>query len=189
MERSDSRPFCDKTPLHNDQGMVLLMVLLAVVIIGLAAGIAGSTWRDMMARVKEQELLFRGDQYRRAIESYYNVKHGGAPNVFPSKLEDLLKDPRFPGMTRHLRKLWPDPVTGNPFIPIKDPTKGGRITGVKSGSQNEPFKKSGFSLEYEDFKDKTSYQEWQFVYEPPKKANQKTEQPKKVMQQNQQNQP
>mgnify|MGYP001485724932 FL=1 len=171
MKRSDNRPSLNQGPLRNEQGMVLLMVLLAVVIIGLAAGMAGSTWRDMMARVKEQELLFRGDQYRRAIESYYNVKHGGAQNVYPSKLEDLLKDARFPGTTRHLRKLWPDPITGDAFVPIKDPTKGGRITGVKSGSPNEPFKKDGFSLENEDFTDKKSYQEWLFVYEPPKQVN------------------
>lgn len=154
--------------LRDERGMTLLMVLLAVVVIGLSAGIAGSTWKDIMARVREKELLFRGDQYQRAIASYYNVKHGGAKNTFPSRLEELLKDSRFPGSVRHLRRLWPDPVTGEAWVPIKDPTQGGRIVGVKSGSTETPFKQDGFEKKYEDFKGKQSYQEWEFVYKPPK---------------------
>ena len=61
-----------------------------------------------MARIvqadREAELLFRGQAYRRAIESYYR-----ANGVYPRALEDLLKDPRFPSK-RHIRSLYPDPM-------------------------------------------------------------------------------
>ncbi|PNU19845.1 type II secretion system protein [Geothermobacter hydrogeniphilus] len=158
-------------PLRNQHGITLMIVLVMVVIMGLSMGIAGSTWRTVVQRAKEQELLFRGDQYRRAIESYFSVKHGGKTGLLPSSLEDLLKDPRFPGTVRHIRKLYKDPMTGEDFVIIKDKRSGGRIKGVRSDSKQVPFKKDGFAKEYEKFADAASYREWEFVFEPPRAGN------------------
>lgn len=154
--------------LNNQRGISLLIVLLLIVIMGLAAGIAGSSWRTIMQRERETELLFRGDQYRRAIKSYYEVAHGGQRGMLPSTLDDLVKDPRFPNTVRHLRKLYKDPMTGEDFEVIKDQTAAGRIKGVRSTSEDEPFKKDGFSKEDEKFSGATSYKQWEFVYEPAK---------------------
>jgi len=152
-----------------------MVVLVMLVILGLSMGIAGSTWRTVVQRAKEKELLFRGEQYRRAIKSYYTVKHGGKTGLLPSSLDDLVKDPRFPGTRRHIRKLFKDPMSGGDFVVIKDPKTGGRIKGVRSESKLEPFKKDGFEKEYEKFANAESYQQWEFVYEPPKTAtSQKT---------------
>ena len=149
----------------SQRGAALLMVLVMVVLLGLAAAKAGQSWRAIMQREREQELLFRGEQYRRAIESYYSVKQG-AGNLFPTKLEHLVRDPRFPGVIRHLRKLYTDPMTGEAWVLVKDPAE--RIIGVRSSSDLEPFKKNGFPEELKDLNDKTAYREWEFVYKVPK---------------------
>jgi len=160
--------------LNNQRGIGLMVVLLMIVILGLAAGIAGSAWKTIMQRAREEELLFRGDQYRRAIESYFNAQHGGQRGLLPSTLDDLVKDPRFPGTKRHLRRLFKDPMTGEDFEIIKDQQAAGRIKGVRSTSTEEPFKQDGFPKEYEKFAGASSYKSWEFVYEPPKVAARRT---------------
>jgi type II secretory pathway pseudopilin PulG len=166
-------------PLRNERGVTLMLVLVLIVILGLSAGMAGTTWKTIMQQEREAELLFRGDQIRRAIEGYFTHGHGQQPQqqrgpgrvgagpgggTYPQKLEDLLRDPRSVGATRHLRKLYKDPMTGEDWVLIKDPS--GRIKGVKSASTLKPFKEDGFAKEYESFKGKTSYADWQFVFEP-----------------------
>lgn len=148
-------------PLNNQRGVTLMVVLLMVVVVGLAAGVAGSSWRTVTQREREQELLWRGDQYRRAIQSYYEFKHAGT-GLYPRSLEDLLRDPRSAASVRHIRQLFPDPITGEDWVVIKDPT--GRIKGVRSSSTVEPFKKSGFPADYDDFQGRKSYAEWEFVF-------------------------
>ena len=152
--------------IGDERGAALLIVLLMIVVLGLTIGIAGSTWKSVTQRARESELFWRGDQYRKAIKSYYEVKHG-ATGLYPQKLESLLKDPRFLGAIRHIRQLYSDPISGEDWVLIKD--KSGRITGVHSSSNLEPFKKDGFAQEYESFKDSGSYSSWGFVYEPKTK--------------------
>ena len=149
--------------LTNQRGAALLGVLLAVVILGLLSSIAGTTWTTVVQRAKEQELLWRGDQYRSAIESYYKGAQAGTVASLPSDLETLLKDPRSLAVRRHLRKLFPDPMTGKDWVLVKDPA--GKISGVRSSSQLEPFKKEGFSEKNKSFSGKTSYSEWLFVFD------------------------
>lgn len=149
-------------PLRNQRGMALLMVLVAVVVVGLMLGIAGSTWKTVRQREREKELLFRGRQYRQAIESYYKQKHGGAIGSYPTRLKDLLLDPRSLQPLRHIRKLYPDPMTGGDWVLIKDPA--GRIKGVHSSSTLQPFKQGGFRGDEESFNGAQKYSDWQFVY-------------------------
>jgi type II secretory pathway pseudopilin PulG len=150
---------------HRQRGSALLMVLVAVVVVGLVAGIAGQSWRSLMQRAREAELLWRGEQYRQAISQYYLVKQGPR-NTYPVKLEDLLKDPRFLQPVRHLRQLYNDPMTGGEWEIIKAP--GGGVAGVRSTSRLEPFQKDGFPTELESFKGKDSYSQWEFVFLPTK---------------------
>jgi type II secretory pathway pseudopilin PulG len=162
--------------IQNQRGVTLVVVLVIIVILGLSLGIAGSTWRTVVQQAKEKELLFRGDQYRRAIGSYYKMAHGGTKGAFPTRLEELLKDPRSLQTMRHIRKLYKDPMTGEDWVLIRQGgTVGGTVTasagtggiiGVRSSSDLEPFKKDGFSEVDEKFKDKEKYSEWEFVYEP-----------------------
>lgn len=160
-----------KNPLNNQHGIALVFVLVAVTLIGLLAGIAGSSWTTIVQRSKEQELLWRGGQIRKAIGSYYKTAHAGAKTSYPSSFEQLIKDPRFVGVKRHLRRHYLDPMTGDDWALIKEP--GGRIRGVRSSSHQEPFKKDNFSTENEKFAGKSKYVEWEFVYLPEKKTSKK----------------
>lgn len=158
--------------ISNQKGVALMGVLVAVVILGLMSGIAGSTWKTVVQRAKEQELLWRGNQYRKAIESYYKTAHAGAVGTLPNSLDSLVKDARSAVILRHLRKLYLDPMTGEDWVLIKAP--GGKITGVRSSSMLEPFKKAGFIEKNKDFADKESYSEWQFVFDTKAKVGKPT---------------
>ena len=151
-----------------ERGVTLLTVLVMVVVLGLAAGAAGQSLAALIQREREAELLWRGQQYRQAIASYYAVSHG-AQQMYPSNLRDLLRDPRFPGKVRHLRQLYPDPMTGKEWELVTDPSE--KIMGVRSASALEPFQQSGFPKELETFEGKTAYREWEFVFLPPQKGN------------------
>lgn len=164
--------------------MTLFTVLFAITVIGLMLALTGQTWSQVMQREREEELLFRGDQYRRAIESYYSTGHGGM-GTYPRTLEDLLKDPRSLETKRHLRKLYLDPFTNKEFELIgADGSVGGesvtvqsfgRIKGVRSTSPLAPFRQDGFPEEYAALKGATSYDKWEFVYTPKKAIPQQTE--------------
>ena len=161
----------------GQRGAILIMLMVMVVILGLTAGMAGQTWQNTMQRAREADLLWRGQQYQQAIASYYSVKHG-PQKMLPAKLEHLLRDPRFPGVVRHLRKLYDDPMTGEEWQLVTDPAE--RIIGVHSSSELEPFQKEGFPKELDKLQGKESYSEWEFVFEPPKKNNKKTGTPGKT---------
>ncbi len=82
--------------------MVALLVGLSVMAVMLS--VALPTWRTLAQRERESELVFRGQQYARAI-SLFQRKYA---NAFPPTI-DLLVDQKF------LRKKYVDPVTGGEF--------------------------------------------------------------------------
>ena len=147
-----------------ERGAALLTLLVAVVLLGLAAAKAGQSLSALMQREREDELLWRGQQYRQAIASYYGVKQG----MYPASLEDLIKDPRSPGTVRHLRRLYLDPMTGKEWELVKDPAE--KLIGVRSTSDLAPFRQAGFPKGLEALEGKTRYSEWEFVFVPEKKA-------------------
>jgi hypothetical protein len=118
-----------------------------------------------MMREKEEELLFRGGQYRFAIERYYLAIP--SRQQFPQTIDDLLKDSRSAAGKRFLRQKYLDPITGEDFEVIRDLTKGNRITGVYSKSEKEPIRTTGFDEIYKEFEGKKKYNEWKFVVTPP----------------------
>lgn len=161
--------------LSSQRGMTLFTVLFAVVVIGLMLSLTGQTWSKVMQREREAELLFRGDQYRRAIESYYATGPGGV-GTYPRSLDDLLKDPRAQQTKRHLRKAYLDPFTNAEFEVVggggvsggesSSVQASGQIKGVRSASTLTPFRQDGFPEEYEKFKGAASYDKWEFIYTP-----------------------
>ncbi|MCW8860589.1 MAG: type II secretion system GspH family protein [Deltaproteobacteria bacterium] len=164
--------------INNQRGAVLLMVLVSITLLGLMAGIAGSSWQTTVQRAKEADLLWKGNQIRRAIESYYTTSHaqGAAPKAFPSELGYLILDPRFLEIQRHLRRLYPDPMTGKEWDIIKGPS--GQVIGVKSSSNKVPFKQDGFSEVNQSFRGQKSYKNWQFIYQPQQNTQLKKPAPK-----------
>lgn len=154
-----------KSPLRTSSGFTYTALLAAVVIIGITLGAAGKYWSHVMLREKEEELLFRGEQYRQAIERYYTALPGR--KEYPPDIDNLLKDGRTATGKRHLRQKYKDPISGEDFVEIRDKTKGNRITGVYSPSEKEPLKQGNFPEAYKDFENKEKYSEWKFIFTIP----------------------
>lgn len=92
-------------------GFTYLWVLLMVAILGIGLAALGQVWTTAAQREREQELLFIGEQFRRAIGSYYE-RTPGTVKQYPARIEDLLEDRRLPVTQRHLRKRYRDPMSG-----------------------------------------------------------------------------
>jgi type II secretory pathway pseudopilin PulG len=140
-------------------GFTYIGVLLLVALMGLSLSVVGEVWQTKQKRDKEDELLYAGDQIRRAIGLYNAYTPGGAER-FPRRLEDLLKDPRYPGVRRYLRKIYRDPMTGRAQWGLV--MAGDYIAGVYSLSEDEPLKKSEFRLVDRSFDGATKYRDWVF---------------------------
>ena len=149
---------------QSSEGFTYIGVLVLVALIGIALATVGEVWHTMQQREKEQELLFIGHEFRLALSRYAQNAHSQA-ELSPLHLEDLLKDPRDPGIKRYLRKIYPDPITGSAqWGLITGPN--GEIYGVHSLSDDEPLKKSNFGLADRQFEGKMKYSEWIFMSSP-----------------------
>ncbi|WP_217619306.1 type II secretion system protein, partial [Achromobacter sp. GbtcB20] len=94
-----------------DAGFTYVGLVIFVAILGLV-GAATLKVDSLLRRVAaEQELLEIGAEYSEALRSYAAATPRGYPTA-PPTMRELLKDPRFPGTRRHLRKIYVDPVTG-----------------------------------------------------------------------------
>jgi type II secretory pathway pseudopilin PulG len=145
-------------------GFTYIGLLIFIALMGIALAGTGMVWHTQARREKERELLFVGDQFRRAIGQYYERSPGGDKR-FPQSLDDLLLDKRYPATQRYLRRVYLDPITGKAdWGFLKGPED--RIVGVYSLSEDVPLKRAGFPANYEDFEGKESYREWRFVYAP-----------------------
>lgn len=143
-------------------GFTYVGVLVAVALAGLALAGAGAVWSTLAQREREAELLFVGDQYRRAIASYFDTSPG--PKEYPRSLADLLEDRRSPAARRHLRKPFADPMAPQAewgLVRIGD-----RVQGVYSTSAATPIKRAGFAAVDESFAGASSYRDWRFVAIP-----------------------
>lgn len=136
--------------------------MLFVALMGTALAAAGTLWHTAQMREKESDLLFIGNEYRRAIQTYYSSTPGPVKR-YPRELADLVLDSRHPGVRRHLRKFYRDPVTGSPEWGLIRAEDGG-IAGIYSLSEESPFKTSGFAKGDAAFEGKKRYSDWKFAY-------------------------
>jgi type II secretory pathway pseudopilin PulG len=145
----------------RQRGAVLLVVLLFVLVSTLGASSLVEMHQTQTRREKEEQLLFVGDQYRRAIASYYGMVPPGGARALPKSIDELLNDQRFTKPVQHLRRAYPDPMTGRVDWVLVQGVSG--FMGVRSRSTMEPFKKSGFAQGYQLFENSSSYAQWEFV--------------------------
>jgi type II secretory pathway pseudopilin PulG len=145
-------------------GFTFIGLMAIIAILGVMLLAVGEVWQVAQKREKEVELLFVGHQFRQAIAAYYaNTPPANKMQPYPTSLEDLLKDPRFPSTQRYLRKIYIDPISGNTDWGIVRSPNGG-VYGVYSLSEEESIKHSNFSLADIGFEGKTKYSEWTFTY-------------------------
>jgi type II secretory pathway pseudopilin PulG len=111
---------------HGETGFAMAALLVAIAVMAVLMSVALPVWKQAAQREKEAELVWRGEQYDRAIQ-LYRKKNGapGAPNL------DILVEQKF------LRKKYKDPITGGDFE-LKAPGMMGNLTQGPGGPRQGP---------------------------------------------------
>jgi type II secretory pathway pseudopilin PulG len=171
---------------RGERGYAMAALLIALAIMAILLTVAMPVWRHEAQREKEAELIFRGEQYARAI-ALYKFKNAQVPNILPPSI-DILVTGRF------LRKKYKDPMTkdgefelvsmaaqaqpgipqpqgggrtggGRSALPSPQPTQPGQpggavviggIRGVRSKSQDNSIR---------TYRGATRYDQWLFTYD------------------------
>ncbi len=103
----------------RERGFAMAGLLVGIALLSLGLSVAMPTWKTMAQREKEEELIWRGQQYDRAIQLYRKKNAApGAPSV------DKLVEGRF------LRKKYKDPITNGDFE-IVGVSQAGNAPGVQ----------------------------------------------------------
>lgn len=89
------------------RGAIYPVLLISILVIGVATAGVAELWSTQVKREKEEELLFRLGEFRRAI-----VRYRADHNRLPKELKDLLEDRTRLQTRRYLRRIYPDPLTG-----------------------------------------------------------------------------
>ena len=153
------------SPRRRATGFTLIAALALLAIVSLGLAIAGPAWADRARRDREQELLRIGALYAVAIAEYRDRSPGGSRN-YPDDLTALLIDPRYPGLVRHLRQLYPDPLDPRrPWGLVRD--AGGHIIGVFSDSTEVPLTRVTVQAGPIALAPAATYAQWKFIAPPP----------------------
>lgn len=116
----------------NQDGFTYLILLFSIAILGIGLATTGVIWSTESRLAKERELEFIGQEFVRAIESYYNATPGEV-KTYPPTLEDLVSDTRFLFTKRHLRKIYANPFTNKADWNLINNPQGG-ITGLEANT-------------------------------------------------------
>lgn len=141
-------------------GFALMAALVAVAIAAAGSLAALRYGAAQQQREKEAWLLFVGQEYRVALERYAAAGKG-TPARGPRELEDLLVDRRGSTPLHHLRRLYPDPMTGRAdWVLLRDASGG--ISALHSNSSRATMRRSGFGASEKGFENATTYRGWVF---------------------------
>ena len=167
--------------LPDGRGYAMAGLLVMLGVMGILSSMLLPVWNQAAKREREAELVFRGEQYARAVELYQRRYVGANPPDFATMVEQ-----------RFLRKMYADPMTENgefqvvyfsqmadvlggpatadrPGESTSDATGGARVVepirfgdgqdggvvGVVSRSDKESLRL---------YNDRDKYNEWAFVY-------------------------
>jgi type II secretory pathway pseudopilin PulG len=92
------------TDARSDRGIAMIALLVAMSVMAVMLSVALPVYSTVARREREAELVFRGQQYARAV-ALFQRKNG---NALPPSLDILLND-------RYLRKQYKDPITRGDF--------------------------------------------------------------------------
>lgn len=166
-------------------GFAFLLVLLLATLVLIALSVAVPRVLTEGQREKEEEVVFRGNQYRRALGLYFR-RYGR----FPLKITELLRS----NDRSYLRRAYPDPMTrdgqwrllrvgpggefigsvNRPRLPGVSPDDRSRPrtggAGMRQGADS-PYPIIGVASDNQAesirvFEDHTHYDEWEFVFDP-----------------------
>lgn len=170
---------------RGQSGYALLVVLLLLALVLVALSTAVPRFLTQGQRDKEEELIFRGQQYRRAVGLFYK-KYGR----YPRSMDDLLRfnDRSF------LRRAFADPMTpegkwrtirvgpGGEFIgsvnrprlmgssPVSPPPSPGRFTEAPGTYPLAGVASRSPAPSIRVYQGRSYYYQWEFIYDPTEDA-------------------
>jgi hypothetical protein len=145
-------------------GLAYWVLLWTVAVLTWGASASLQAGASLTRRDAEQQLRVIGEEFQAALRSYANLRRGDLPSPAargPKTLDELLRDPRVPGVRRHLRKLYHDPLTGQAsWGLVRD--RDGYIVGIYSLATGRPIRQLGPAPDLALTGAPASYQDWVF---------------------------
>jgi type II secretory pathway pseudopilin PulG len=145
---------------EGERGYAMAALLVTLAIMAIMMSVAMPVWRQEARREKEADLVWRGEQYARAIALFRNKNQGN----FPPSIDVLVSG-------RYLRKKFKDPMTKDgefQIMPVGVATTPGSPTpqqpqqGV-SGIMGVRSKSTENSLR--SYRGQTRYDQWAFRFD------------------------
>ena len=151
-------------PSGSTHGYSYLLLLVLAAVLALVSAGTVSVGHAVSHAHAEKELLAIGAEFRAALQSY-----GGSASFMPggqwqrpAQLQELMRDPHVPGVRRHLRRIYADPLSGRAdWGVVRGPD--GRIAGIYSLAPGVPVKRAGFDPASAHFENAKSYADWVFM--------------------------
>lgn len=150
----------------REGGYAMAALLVSMAVMAILLTVALPTWKQTVQREREEELIFCGNQYARAIGAYQRKYANASPQSIDVLIEQhflrrKFKDPFSPTEDREFQPLYSSAQTaqGGQSTGIgtpagTPPASGGGIIGVAS-------KSTGLSIR--TYNNATHYNEWQFI--------------------------
>src|SRR5438067_7846080 len=113
---------------QSENGYVMAVLLVAMGVMAVMITVAMPVWKQMVQREREEELVFRGQQYARAI-GLFERKYANTP---PPTLDVLVQE-------HFLRKKYKDPITNGDFVPIPAAASVVASQGGRGGAPGQPL--------------------------------------------------
>jgi type II secretory pathway pseudopilin PulG len=167
----------------DEKGYAMAALIVGMAVMAILMTAAMPVWKHLAQREKEEELVFRGEQYAHAIGLFQRR----TANAYPPNLDVLVQQ-------KLLRKKYKDPITGDDFVPIAQSQQAGRgnqggqqgaaqpgrgqQAGPGTGAPGQPTVVGGIvgvtSKSTDEsirlYKGRSHYNEWAFIYTPPAQA-------------------
>ncbi len=119
--RPADTPTPGRPPRDGQAGYAMAALLVGLTVMALVMSAAGPVWQTAARREREAELVFRGEQYARAIQLFQR-KYA---NALPASVDVLINE-------RFLRKKYLDPITNGEFQ-LLDAAQAAAITASADG--------------------------------------------------------
>ena len=114
--------------------LAVVMVFTSVLLVTLSGAVIN--WQKAMQREREEELIYRGKQFMRAVELWQRK----FPGTYPTTIDALLST----NNTRFLRKKWKDPITNSDEWRLLKMNPDGSISGLTVIPGSSPLGPSSF---------------------------------------------
>src|SRR5687767_14744457 len=90
-----------RSRFHSERGYAMAALLVMMSIMAIALTMLMPAWQTMVRREREAELVFRGEQYAKAVARYQRAR-----GAFPPSIDVMVTE-------KFLRRKYKDPMTAN----------------------------------------------------------------------------